>query len=374
MTSMMTARTLVWDGRRFRAEEVGLDTRGRTLIEVVGAGLCGTDLHVMEQGPEGIPGPLMLGHEIAGRVISLAPDQLVVGDDTLSEGDLVALVPGVACGRCPLCLSFGAHEHLCPHRTVHGFSIYGGTGPAVLGGFSSHVAVGPQVQLARVEDALGARAAVVAEPLAIAVRACERALGQGRPDLGMGSLVAADVLVIGAGPIGAAVAMVAQELSAGVIVIDPNEWRVAYARDSLGLDTRQVAAGEWVAELKADSMRGLGFDVVIDVTGDPSVFPQTLDSARPGGRIVELGSFVAAGAAPVDPSVICRKDLEVVGSVLAPPTAYLKALRLIERDPQRFGRLVTDVLTLNEVAETGQVGSSATSMKRVIVPNAGKEI
>ncbi|MGC4853335.1 zinc-dependent alcohol dehydrogenase [Micromonospora sp. DT4] len=372
MTSGATTEFLGWNGNELELMTAPRYTRaGSTVIEVVAAGVCGTDLHVMRHTKIGTPkAPLSLGHEILGRVLRVGSGTPVLGNERVAEGDLVAVVPGIPCGRCTVCLSFGSHEHLCPQRVVHGFSTWRSDGKFAVGGYATHIELVDDVFVARVPEGMPWQRAALSELTSIAVRATERALGQGRPDLGMGTVVAGGAAVLGAGPVGTAVALVLKAAGADVLVFESNQWRADYARERLNLDVQLVSGDEWVTEAVRNSVGGLGFDVVVECGGSAELFVHALDLARAGGRVVELGNFISTGSAPVDPSVICRKDLEVVGSVLAPPAAYLKALRLLGRDDIPFDRVVSETLSLREAAEPGRLLGPCSYMKRVIRPSA----
>jgi threonine dehydrogenase-like Zn-dependent dehydrogenase len=373
MTTVESTQVAVWDGEEMSVRSVPRSTRpNSTLLEIVAAGVCGTDLHVMRHTKIGtVEAPVSLGHEILGRVLRVGEDTPVIAAGRIAEGDLVAVVPGLACGRCAVCLSFGSHEHLCPHRVVHGFSTYRADGAFPVGGYATHVELVDGVFVAPIPDGMPWQRAVLAELASIAVRACERALGQGRPDLGMGTLVSGSAAVLGAGPVGSAVSLVLGATGLDVTAFEMNPWRATYARDKLGVDVRLVVGDDdWVADAVRNSVCGLGFDVVIECGGTPELFADALTLARAGGRVVELGNFISTGTAAVDPSVICRKDLDVVGSVLAPPAAYLKALRLLARDDIPFDEVVSDVFALRQLAGSGYLLGDCTYMKRVLRPNS----
>ncbi|MEV6978297.1 alcohol dehydrogenase catalytic domain-containing protein [Kitasatospora sp. NPDC093806] len=367
------ARVALWDGEGISLRDVTLpDHPHRSRVEVVATGICGTDLHVLKHGPAVDPqAPLSLGHEIVARVERVAPGQLVVGAERVSEGDLVVLVPGAACGRCAMCQSFGAHEHLCPSRVVHGFSTYRPDGDFAVGGFASRISVAEGISLVKVPEGLDRKRAALAELTSVAVRAVERALGQGRPDIGMGSLVGGTAAVLGTGPVGATVALVLRAAGMDVRCFEPGEWRAAYAARELGLDVQRIDGGtDYVAGAVADTPYGLGFDVVIECAGEPAAFGAALELARRGGRVVELGHFISTGTLAVDPSVICRKDLEVVGSVLAPPTAYPKAMRLLQREDLPFDRIISQEIGLGGLTDLATVLGERDHMKRVVDPAA----
>ncbi|WP_158509122.1 zinc-dependent alcohol dehydrogenase [Amycolatopsis keratiniphila] len=366
------ARTVVWDGTALSEHTVQhVHRTDSTVLEVVAAGICGTDLHVMAHSGFGRPDNVLgLGHEILGRVQRPGPATPVVGGGTIAAGDLVLVVPGKACGRCTMCLSFGAHEHLCPRRVVHGFSAFRPDGAFPLGGFSTEIELADDIAVIPVPEGMDVNRAVLGELVSVAVRGAERALGHGRPDIGMGTLLGGTAAVLGAGPVGAVVALVLAAAGLEVTVTETNEWRAKYVGEKLGLRVIVPEPGTpWLDEMIGGSPGGLGFDVVIECGGVPELFTDALTLARAGGRVVELGHFIPNGTVPTDPAVICRKDLEVVGSVLAPPTAYPKALRLLQREDLAFDEIVSSTLTLAQLTDLDLVLGERDYLKRVVRPN-----
>lgn len=365
----LTSTVALWDGSAMSLQEVRLPSRDdTTLIEVVAAGVCGTDLHVMRQ--DGIPqAPLSLGHEIVGRIIRKGANLPVIGARGAAEGDLIALAPELACGRCVLCMSFGSHEQLCPHRTVHGFSSCQPGIPFAVGGYATHIELADGAAAVVVPEGMPRPRSVLCEVVAVAIRATEQALAQGSPGLGIDAFLARSVAVLGAGPVGCAVSLVLTVAGLAVTAFEGSAWRAEYAARELGIDVRQIAqAGQdWVADAVRGSENGIGFDVVIDCGGTAGLFADALRLARPGGRVVELGSLISGAAAPVDPSLICRKNLEIVGSVLTPPAAYPEALRLLQRTEIPFDRMVSQTIGLADI-ESGRLLSELTYMKRVVRP------
>lgn len=170
---------------------------GEVVVEVDAAGICGSDVHVYEwtsgYGWMQPMMPLTLGHEFAGRVVAAAPDVTLPMLETR-----VTVAPGVACGRCRFCAA-GQPEY-CTRRAIIGLTRHGG--------FARHVAV-PAANCLVLPDGVDMELAALTEPLGIgaqAVEVGEVALGQ-------------SVVVLGAGMIGLAIAMMARLAGATTVIV-----------------------------------------------------------------------------------------------------------------------------------------------------------
>ena len=205
-------------------------------VRMRAAGICGSDLHLLEWGPM----PVTLGHEFAGL---------------LDDGTPVAVQPQTPCLECDRCLA--GDEHLC--RTLldrtHGVSIDGGLADEVL---VDRRAVVPLPDGVQIEDAS------LVEPIAVAVHGLHKARAQA------GQRVA----VIGGGSIGLCVVAAARQLGADV--------------DLVARHPRQIAAGE---RLGARSTLADEYDAVIDAAGTQSALDQAFQLVRPGGTVLELATF-----------------------------------------------------------------------------------
>jgi threonine dehydrogenase-like Zn-dependent dehydrogenase len=366
MSAGGTATVAVWRAGVWEHKSVARTGNGdRTVIRVLTAGVCGSDLHVIGHaaGELALSGPLSLGHEIVGEVVRAGRATRVLGGEPIRRGDRVVVVPGVPCGACPVCLSLGSHEHLCEQRAVHGFGTYAHDREFPVGGFSTEIELLEGIWVQPLGAGISEERAALGELVSVAVRAVERGLAGGRPEVGMGALVGASAAVIGVGPVGACVGLVLQYLGVKVQGFERNSWRRRHAEERLGLE---VAPGAGAGEPWND---GETYDVVFECAGEPEAFVAALRLARRGGRVVELGHFFPNGTAAVDPSVICRKDLDVIGSVLAPPTTYPKAVAVLSAQSLPFDEVVTDRIPLPDVAVISALVEDRDHMKALVVPS-----
>lgn len=277
---------------------------GEALIEVSAAGICGTDLHIYHDEFRCNP-PVVLGHEVAGRVVALGPDTAGV-----RAGDRVTTETYVStCRRCRYCRS--GRTNLCPERRS--------IGSAVDGGFARHLVV-PARNLHRLPDGVSDEAGALTEPLACVTHAL-----LDKPTIRPGDVVA----IAGPGAIGLFACQVARAAGATVVMLGTaaDQERLALAR-RLGASETVVVDEQDPRELLAElTEQGHGADVVIECSGAGPAAAQLLGLARRRGRYLQIGLF----GKPVgwDFDQVCFRELEVSGSNASTPDSWLRALRLL---------------------------------------------
>jgi threonine dehydrogenase-like Zn-dependent dehydrogenase len=203
-------------------------------VKVASAGICGSDLHLLEMGL-----PLTFGHEVAGW---------------LADGTPVAVEPLDPCGVCDACVA-GDHA-----RCVRGPAIVMGIG--LDGGMAEECLV-PERSLARLPTGIDPLDASLVEPLAVAVHGVRR-----------GGVTGLDrVAVVGGGTIGQMALVAAQAAGAAT-----------------DLEARHDRQREAASRLGAGEVDGT-YDVVVEAAGSASALARAVDLARPGGTVVLLGSY-----------------------------------------------------------------------------------
>jgi L-idonate 5-dehydrogenase len=263
---------------------------GEVLVQIERGGICGSDLHYYRNGGFGtvrMREPLTLGHEIAGRVVALGNGVLAP-----AAGTLVAVNPSMPCGECEFCRA-GLRIHCSNMRFLGSAMRF----PHVQGGFSDYL-VCPAENAVRVADGVDAGQAAFAEPLAVCLHAAGRAPVYGRR-----------VLIMGAGPIGALLALVVRFAGAREIVVtDIADGPLAFAR-SIGADrTINVAQADALAPFEAN--KGY-FDVVFEAAGQATTVETALRIVRPRGSVVLVGQGATAQL-PVSAAV--TKEINLCGS------------------------------------------------------------
>jgi L-iditol 2-dehydrogenase len=273
---------------------------GWVVVDVAACGICGTDLHIWHDQHRYWP-PVVLGHEYVGRISAVGD-----GTRTWQPGERVVCEQhSLACGRCDACRR-GA-IHLCAAKRSPGWGIDGA--------FADKVAL-PATLLHRVPDSVPDEAAVMTEPLAIALTGVDRARA------GAGETA----LVIGPGAVGLLTALILR--ASGLRVLLAGRSSSAARLDlaaSLGIET---ASDEAAAGRVADfSPRG-GADVVFEASGSEAGLVLAVASARTLGRVVCLGlSGRAQIAFPADEAM--RRALDVRFSMSSEYSTWDRALALL---------------------------------------------
>jgi threonine 3-dehydrogenase len=235
------------------------------LIRVDRAGICGTDVHIYkwdEWAQKTIPVPMVIGHEFVGEVAEVGSN---VSD--FFPGDVVSAEGHVVCGRCRNCLA--GRRHLCKDTS--------GIGVNRAGAFAEYVSV-PMTNVWHHADGVDKDVAAIFDPFGNAVHTA-----LSFPVLGE------DVLITGAGPIGVMAAAVVRHAGARhVVVTDVNEYRLDLARKmgaTLAVNVRETSVAE--TQKKLGMMEG--FDVGLEMSGNPAAFREMLENMCHGGKIAMLG-------------------------------------------------------------------------------------
>ncbi|QJU56317.1 alcohol dehydrogenase catalytic domain-containing protein (plasmid) [Herbiconiux sp. KACC 21604] len=257
------------------------------LVDVAYVGLCGSDLEEWREGPVVARPPVILGHEISGRVSAAARDG---SGPPVGTPVVVDVVTG--CGSCFHCLHH--EEGRCQQLVV--------TGQHVDGGLATHVRASAH-RLVPVPAGVTLRDAALAEPLAVAVRAFRRAA------MTPGS----NVIIVGGGPVGILAARVAGAMGAAkVIVVEPRRDRHRHIIASGAVPLWDEDSTQLQRRAIGDmAVRG-GADLVVESAGRPNTPALAASLARPGGTIVLLG--VTAHADPIDILDVVLAEKRIIGS------------------------------------------------------------
>ncbi|KAA0967065.1 zinc-binding dehydrogenase [Sporosarcina sp. ANT_H38] len=236
---------------------------GEALVKVSFAGICGTDMMIYFGKHPRAKAPLTMGHEFSGVIEEIADGS------SFTIGDRVVVEPTISCGQCPACQS--GHANVCKTLRLIGIDMDGG--------FAEYVAV-PINRLHKIPDELPASIAAFTEPVAVAVHSVRKS------DL----LVGENVAILGAGPIGLLIGMVAKLNGANNIFIsDISPYRLAKAEELgfISLDARKVNVTEEILS----RTNGHGVDVVFEVAGSQITANQMVEIVKTRGQIVVVSVF-----------------------------------------------------------------------------------
>ncbi len=257
------------------------------LIKVNRTAICGTDIHIFkwdEWAQATIPVPMAVGHEFSGEIVDMGIE--VRG---FSVGDRVSAEGHITCGVCRNCRA--GRRHLCMNAI--------GIGVSRPGAFAEYLAV-PAFNVFKLPDIISDDMASILDPLG---NATHTALSF--------DLVGEDVLITGAGPIGVMAAAIARFAGARHIVItDVNDYRLALARKmgaSRSLNVSRETIDDTMRELGMEE----GFDVGMEMSGNPQAFRDMLRTMHHGGKIAMLG--IPPGEMAIDWNDVIFKGLFIKG-------------------------------------------------------------
>jgi len=235
------------------------------LIKIDRTGICGTDLHIFKWdswAQKTIPVPMAVGHEFVGKIVEVGAN---VSD--FHPGDIVSGEGHVVCGRCRNCLA--GRRHLCAHTK--------GIGVNRPGAFAEYLSL-PMTNVWHHHDGIDKDIASIFDPFGNAVHTALTF-----PVLGE------DVLITGAGPIGCMAAAVVKHAGARfVVVTDINPWRLELAQ-RMGATRTVNVLKENVSDVQKELGMTEGFDVGLEMSGNPDAFRSMLDNMAHGGKIAMLG-------------------------------------------------------------------------------------
>lgn len=342
---------------------------GAVIAQVELAGVCGTDVH-LHHGYLPIPLPLVLGHEGVGRVARLGAgvDRDFSGNP-LREGDAIVWSSNIPCGTCHWCVIAGERT-LCEARKVYGVNQRFDQFPRLSGGWAEAIYLQPGSAIFRLPDSITAEHVIAlgcAGPTAVhgVIDVCGITTGD-------------TVVVQGSGPVGIASAMYAHLAGASrVIIVGGPTGRIDLARDlgigDVHIDIFEFPDPEERLRLVLDATPGRrGADVVLECAGLPAAVAEGWEMARRGGSFLALGQYTDRGTTPLNPHIITRKQLRILGSWGFAEKHYLGHVQALPKLAERFD--LPRMITRYPLAEAERALADMAAgrvMKPVLDPFAG---
>lgn len=352
-----TMKAAVYRGKQdVRLETVNVPGigRGEILVRVHTCGICGTDLKKIATGSHSAP--RIFGHETAGQVVAVGQD--VSG---LSAGDRVMVFHHIPCGNC----------YYCRHKVFAQCPVYKKVGATAGfepsgGGFSEYVRVMDWIVrsgVVKLPDSVSYEQASFVEPVNTCMKAIEAL--QLLPD--------ETVLVIGQGPIGIILALLAKRSGASVVTSDLYPQRLTIAQ-SYGLKTTVNASTEDPGQRIRELTEGRGADAVILAVAGNGLIRPAIDAARPGGRIM-LFAQTQRSEVSIDPAAICVDEKVLLGSYSASKDLQEENVALVFSGEIDFAGLITHRFPLERAMEALELAAHPRpgSMKVVIQPGMNWE-
>ncbi|MGI9393246.1 MAG: zinc-dependent alcohol dehydrogenase [Boseongicola sp.] len=307
-------------------------------VEVAFCGVCGTDMHVYHGAMDArIGNHRVIGHEMSGKVSAVG-----AGADQIAIGDHVVIRPLDACGDCPACAR--GHRHICQNLKFLGLDTDGA--------FQQKWTV-PAHTVHKIPADLALEHAALIEPLAVACHDVQRSRLQ------MGE----DVLVIGGGPIGMLIAMVAKHAGGNVTLSEVNPYRLKMAEGQgfAVLDPRSTDVGEAINT----ATNNKGADVVFEVSGTQAGVDTMTAAAAVRARIVMVA--IHPNKPAIDMFSFFWREFELLGARVYEPEDYEEAIELLTSNAIDCGAMITDVRDLDDIASAFQaLDGNAEAMKSLI--------
>jgi len=307
-------------------------------VKVAYCGVCGTDLHIFKGGMDKrVTIPQVIGHEMAGEIAEIGRN--VKG---WSVGERVVVRPLAPCGNCPACRA--GHSHICYNLKFLGIDTPG----AFQGSWTI-----PAYTLHRLPPNLPLDQAALIEPLAVACHDIRR--GEVQPG--------EEIVVIGGGPIGLLIAIVARHTGGRVLIAEVNPFRLNLARE-LGLEAVNPRETD-LAALVGEHTGGAGADVVFEVSGSAEGALTMTQLVRTRGRIVVVAIF--ATSPKVDLFRFFWRELHLCGARVYEPEDFDTAINLAASGTIPLPRLISDRRPLEDLARVFEQIESSSELMKVLI-------
>ncbi len=298
---------------------------GEALIKVCYCGICGTDVHVLrgEYGADNFP--VIPGHEFVGELVEARG----VGSELFAPGDMVVAQPFFSCGNCEPCAQ--GNDNVC--RDLHFM------GTRVNGGFAEYVKVLTR-KMYRLPKGMDLRLAALTEPVAVAVHDVRRS----------GLKAGQTALVIGGGPIGMLIAMVARHAGARRVVISEISGYRRECAERLGFTTANPL-DEGLDGRLMELTDGKGFDVCFEVSGSKPGIASAVRHCTIGGSVMVVG--ISQDPHPVDLSAVFAKQLRIQGVRIHSQYNFIGAVELLKSGAldKEFLTMVSEEYPLEQIAD-----------------------
>ncbi|HMI49941.1 MAG TPA: alcohol dehydrogenase catalytic domain-containing protein [Candidatus Saccharimonadales bacterium] len=318
--------------------EVG---NGEILIKVAACGICGTDIKKIFHGY--VAPPQILGHELAGTVVAVGS-----GVQKWKLGDRVMSFHHIPCGTCFYCENrlFSQCGQYKTTGLTGGFTPNGG-------GFAEYVKAMPWVTehgVVALPDEVSFEEATFIEPINTIVKAVQKA-----------RIVAGEtVLVMGCGPIGLQLLMVANLQGARLYASDPMEVRRKKSLTLGALESFDPSSGKLVEEIRART-DGRGADAVLVAVAHPAVVIDALAAARPGGRVLLFAANDPVTKIEFPAAAVGIDEKEILGSYSAAVDIQQEAAELVLQKKLPVMDIVTHRFALDRIQEGLELAARPTA-------------
>lgn len=298
---------------------------GEALIKVKYCGICGSDIHVLRGEHPTAQFPVIPGHEFVGELVEINGS----GSERYEIGDYVVAQPFFSCGNCEPCAK--GQDNVCADLKF--------MGAHTDGGFAEYVKVATR-KMYKIPKDMDLQLAALTEPVSVAVHDVRRS----------GLKVGESALIIGGGPIGMLIAMVARHAGAKKVVISEiSEYRRKIAEE-LGFVAVNPLDADFDEQI-ADLTQAKGFDVCFEVSGSKPGIKTAVEKAKITGTVMIVG--MTSEPHPVDLSAVFAKELTIKGVRIHSQYNFIGAVELLKEGTinDQFASMISKVYALEDLEE-----------------------
>lgn len=308
------------------------------LVKVKYAGICGTDMIIYSGVHPRAEAPLILGHEFVGEIEN-------PGQSDFKPGSKVAINPLISCKECQPCIL--GNYHICDNLKYLGIDCPGG--------FAEYTAV-PIENVVQLDEEIDLEEGALLEPIAVAVHTIRRS------KMKVGDTVA----ILGAGPIGMLIALLAKQAGADkVIITDISNYRLEIAKN-YGFDVVNALEEDVVAYIHQET-NSIGADVVFEVAGGQVTVNQMIPAIKSQGEIMVVSVFKEPPK--VNLAQMHFREISLNTTRCFTKSDFLKAIQLLKSNKINFKPIISHILPLEEIDQGFDImEKSAESMKILFKP------
>jgi L-iditol 2-dehydrogenase len=316
---------------KFENREIPDIDQGDILIRIKYCAICGTDVRIYNYGQANVTPPMITGHELTGIIEKIGSEVT-----HYEVGNKVLVVPQMTCGKCQYCLI--GKSNLCEEVLLFGYSLDGG--------FAEYIQIPAQAvnrgNVIKLDDNADLLDATLTEPLSCVIN------GQEHLHIGIGD----EVMVIGAGAIGAMHVALAKAKGAGKIILADVEQDRLELAGKCGADHLVNAKTMDLVQEVMHLTKGKGVDVAIAACSVPVTQSQGLQVLKKGGRLSLFAGLPKDHSVnPLDMNLVHYKEISVYGAYASTISQHVTAYNLLAKKIVDGHKIITNVLPMEQLIE-----------------------
>lgn len=331
---------------RIEERDIPVIEENEILIKVEYCAICGTDVRIYFNGQANVIPPRIIGHEISGII-----EEVGANITNYKKGEKVLLAPMIACGKCEYCLN--GNSNMCENQSIIGYEIDGG--------FAEYVKVPSAAvnggNIIKLDDNANLLNSSIAEPLSCVIN------GHKYLNIELGD----SVLIIGAGPIGAMHAALSKAKGATKIILaDIQKDRLELAAQC-GANYTIDSSKEDLIEKVNEITNGKGVDVAIAACSAPIAQNQAIEATRKCGKVSFFAGLPKGSSInSINTNRAHYKEISIFGAFGSTIPQHVTATELLNNNIVDANKLITDVVSLDNIIEGIKKVRSSKGIKTVV--------